>query len=408
MHEVLLSTFKPTDCLGQFFTSPSVGELLISKITEADPQLILDLGSGNGVLSSAALRRWSRASLISVDIDEHVGARSRLQLVEAAKGRYAHIHADVLSSDLSSRLGVLQGSVDVTVCNPPYSRLRWRKHFDALLDEVGLRVLPPSNEIPAEVLFIAQNLRLLGKGGQAGLIVPDALISGIRYAPLRRALVREHSVKSVIQLPLGSFVGTEARAHIVILTKRPSQAQTVELALFSEEKGLGSSIQISFEQAENRLDFDYHSTRMREIGSGRALKDIATAINRGTLNSSEIRATKVPTFHLNNFAEQDNRKKVRLRGSIDILSKTPKRVVARPGDILLARVGRQLENQVCEVDSGYALLSDCVYRIEVPQPLRRNLLNHLSSERGRALLRSAAHGSAARHLSKQDLLSLFV
>lgn len=408
MKEVLTPVPAFTECLSQFFTAPSVGELLVSRIREPDPALILDLGSGNGVLSSAALRRWSKANLISVDIDEHVGAPDRHQLFKAAEGRYSHVHADVLSSDLNLQLGVLQGSVDVTVCNPPYSRLRWRKHFDALLDEVGLRVLPPSPEVPAELMFIAQNLRMLGKGGQAGLIVPDALISALRYAPLRRALVREHSVRSVIQLPIGSFVGTEARAHILILAKQPPRARTVEIIEFSKEKGLGSSIHVSLEQAEARLDFHYHAARTEEVRSGRSLREIATAVSRGSFSSSEIRTVRAPTFHLNNFVEQDNRRRIHLSGYVDVLSEHPRKTVARPGDILLARVGRQLEHQVCLVASGYAVLSDCVYRIEVPHQHRRSLLSHLSSEKGRALLRSAAHGSAARHLAKQDLLSLFI
>lgn len=397
----------PTSSLGQFFTVPEVGDVLVSKIIGDTPRLILDLGSGKGALSCAALRRWAKATLISVDIDEHVGKQHRADLDQNALARYAHIHADALSSNLGERLGIGHSSVDVAVCNPPYAKLRWRKHFGALLEEVGLDVLPPSQDVPAELIFLAQNLRLLSHGGQAGLIVPDGFITGRKYLPLRHALLKEHSIQSVIQLPAGSFVGTEARAHIVVLAKQVPHTRTVELASLSKAGGLGSPIHITLEEAEERLDFAYHHVRSNGVTPlARPLGSIATAINRGKLSSAQVRTLTIPTFHLNDFSKRDFQNRVQLAGCKDIISAFSEQIVAQPGDILLARVGRNLETQVCMVASGYAILSDCIYRVKVPRAERVGLLQRLCSERGRVLLSSAAHGSAARHLSKQDLANL--
>ncbi|MFN2977601.1 MULTISPECIES: N-6 DNA methylase [Terriglobus] len=395
-----------TNHLGQFFTAPYVGEILVSRI-KTNPKLVIDLGSGSGVLSSAALRRWRHANLVSVDIDARIATKHPHHFTKAELGRFAHVHADALCLDVSSRIGVRQGSADVAVCNPPYARLRWRKHFDALLDEVGLRVLPASSDIPAELMFIAQNLRLLSPGGQAGIIVPDALISAQKYAPLRRALIREHSVKSVIQLPIGSFRGTEARGHILLLAKQTPSTRTIELIELVKGKGLSRSVHINFDEAEARLDFDYHAVRRADAySSGIKLADVTEAVSRGTFSSAEIKALQVPTFHLADFAAQDKHRKVHLSGNLSLISEFPKSTVARPGDILLARIGRHLERQLCLVTSGYAVLSDCVYRLEVPRQHRTRVMRYLSSDHGRALLGSAAHGSAARHLSKADLLSM--
>ena len=78
---------------------------------------------------------------------------------------------------------------------------------------------------------------------------------------------------------------------------------------------------------------------------------------------------------------------------------------ARPGDLLVARVGRNLETKVLGVHSGGALLTDCIYRIRMPRNLARQALAQLSSESGRAWLASRSSGVGAKHLSMADLLT---
>lgn len=65
------------------------------------------------------------------------------------------------------------------LCNPPYIRPGWRSHFGQILEDAGLSgVFPHIKCVPADILFIAQNLRFLRPSGKLGLILPDGIIAG--------------------------------------------------------------------------------------------------------------------------------------------------------------------------------------------------------------------------------------
>jgi type I restriction enzyme M protein len=143
-----------------------------------------------------------------------------------------HLHADVFNSDLPTILGnsTEHRSFDVAVCNPPYFVPQWRNDFKEILGEAGL--LPAfhaSTELPAEVIFMAQNLRLLESGGQIGIIVPDGLISGRKMECFRRLLTTTFHIEMVVQLPVNVFRKAEATTFLLILEK--AQARTETLAL---------------------------------------------------------------------------------------------------------------------------------------------------------------------------------
>ena len=56
-------------------------------------------------------------------------------------------------------------------------------------------------------------------------------------------------------------------------------------------------------------------------------------------------------------------------------------VVAGPGDILLARVGRNLEQKVGMVRRGDVLVTDCILVLRVKPQFRRKVFAFLTSER---------------------------
>ena len=80
-------------------------------------------------------------------------------------------------------------------------------------------------------------------------------------------------------------------------------------------------------------------------------------------------------------------------------------ICAEPGDILLARVGRNLEYKIIGVAEGYPVLTDCIYRIRVQEEHKKHVLQQLSSVEGKAWLSSRCYGVSAKQLSKADLLT---
>ena len=80
--------------------------------------------------------------------------------------------------------------------------------------------------------------------------------------------------------------------------------------------------------------------------------------------------------------------------------------VAKSGDIVLARVGRNLSLKVARVSRGSVLISDCIWVLEPFPGQAEALFNNLTSLEGRALLDAAAHGVGARFLTANSLLKL--
>jgi type I restriction enzyme M protein len=391
--------------LGQYFTSEIVSRLLVDTMGTGDPRLMLDLGMGAGTLSIAALNRWRRAKLIGVDIDASIKIVSKGSRGDISK-RHSVIRADALGVDIDRRL---PATVDAVVCNPPFRVLPWKKHYARILEEAGLRLSKDPKHLPAEIAFIAQNLRFLKTGGEAGFILPASLVSGEKHIEFREALLREFTIGSVIQLGSSAFSGTEARAHIVTLSKKRPSGNTIELMRFNRAGGLTRPFSISLGDAAMRMDYEYFSaSRIRSQCEHHVrLGSVIDSLTRGKLSSREIREEKAVTFHLGDFVAAKSTNLV-LKGTLGLESRRSNQAVARPGDILVGRIGRNIDKQVAVVISGQAILSDCIYRIRCAPEWQQKILAGLSSTRGRILIRAALRGSAAQFLSKADLLDLTI
>jgi type I restriction enzyme M protein len=379
---------------------------LVDAMGAVRPKSVIDLGCGAGALSSAAARRWSKAQLVTVDIDRHAKSSIEAALATSARGRHEHFVLDALDPDLPNKILRNRKQFDASICNPPYSSAPWKRAYQKILDEAGLPV-PRSqlNEFGSEAIFIAQNLRLTKSYGKIGLIVPDWVITGSRSADLRRTLLTEHGLETVIQVPPGSFYRTDAQAFIVVLTKNGGAAERVKLVRMDIGGKLQKPLFISADRVSDRLDYDFNKSLSRTVGwpaKGVTLRGLGAEIVRGDLSGKQARELRYSTFHTSGLE--------RCVSSVSLpQSKIPKHlqfVVAEKGDILVARVDRNLHEKVALVKAGRALLTDCVFRIRVPKSKRKLVIEFLASEEGRERLRSMARGVGARMISKSCLLDI--
>jgi type I restriction enzyme M protein len=79
--------------------------------------------------------------------------------------------------------------------------------------------------------------------------------------------------------------------------------------------------------------------------------------------------------------------------------------IAEPGDMILARVGRNAAGKVIGISKGHVMFSDCLYRLRILPEYRERVLRCLASKTGERWLEMHAYGVAARHISKSDLLN---
>lgn len=402
VHRMLSPFGSLSDPLGRYYTKETISKLLVSELSATEPKLILDLGCGDGALSRAAASRWIDALYVTVDIDSKPEIFSSDEAGLSVK--HLHHHADALSPDLIRSIGIAPESVDLALCNPPFVKKKWQAGYDAILKSAGLSVdVKAVRHASAEFIFIAQNLTSLRPGGQLGLIVPDGFVSGEKNKSLRQSILNENSIDAVIKLPRNMFVGTEAQAHIIIITKGGEAEGPIKVKSFM---GLGNEKQtvlIDPKDAINTLDYDYYSiSSVQRNKAGVRLKDLGCEIVRGRLNSKEARQSGFDVLHTTGLRPWEL--------SINLphgnYTSSPGLVLAEAGDILVARVGRDLHARICMVKSGCMPITDCIYRLRPPIALREQVFHSLISDIGRHFIMSRAHGVSARHLPRDYLLDL--
>lgn len=373
--------------LGQFYTPAVAGSWLVQEIDDEAPARVCDLGAGEGELLLAAQRRWQKARLLGADIDpENVSfARRRLQKAECKQ-------VDVLRHDLPRLLGIEEESIDVALGNPPYGALDIQPKHLAILRDAGLSDAISARRVTRDVVFLAQNLRLLKQGGELAVILPEGLAVNRTFHELRAALIERHGLHRVVELPSCLFHGTEARTVAMFLRKGQRSEQVC-----LETSG-GRHVKVSPEVASQRLDARFH---LKGLATGTVLSDFKPAIHRGALSHADARDVGVSVFHTTSFKNFPGGR-AHLGGDAGL----PERWLVSPGDILVPRVGSRCLSHVAIVEHGSAVFTDCVYRIKVDEGHRERVLAALRSPAGVAYRLTVAHGTCAAVLSKADLLDL--
>lgn len=397
---------KTSDHFGRYYTDSEIANLLVESMALRSPTTAIDLGAGNGALVDEASRHWKGTEFVTVDIDrkaESAGLRTR------CGPAFTHHTADALDKSLAEKIGLRYGEVDSGLCNPPYVRPKWRKHFAEILEEAGLsHAIPKIGCIQADVLFIAQNLRFLRAGGKLGLILPDGVIAGEKYAKLRHSLATAHRLERIIELPRRVFRHTDAKAHIVVLAKHGGGDSDIQIQRLGDNGLLSQSIRLSPDRAAARLDYSYLASldKKDHRQGGFTLRGITQLITRGSYSSSQRKYLPFPVFHTTDVVCGSSTEVPRQFWLTKDAQRLASGFCAMPGDILLARVGRNLEQKISIVTRGCVAVSDCILILRVEPKHQVRVFHYLTSANGRAALLGVSHGVGATFITSDAILGL--
>jgi hypothetical protein len=383
--------------LADFYTGRTFADLLVAGLQVDEPETALDLGAGRGALLAAISERWPRVRLHAAELD-----RTGWPTLSERFPELRLFRGSGLSEELLNGLRLDGGSVDVAVCNPPYLSHEHTQLTRQLLRDARLEGCLKLKKLSSDILFLAQNLRLLRQGGELGIILPDTLISGQEYAAFRESLMTSHEVLRVIQIPCLAFSGAEAQTHVVSIRCGASTGDSVSLWKSGFDGALRDEVRVPRNLLTRRMDHGYHAWRTgQSMQSGFSLSELGAEIKRGSLTHAECRRRVLNTFHTGDFPTA---------GLITLApaSVTADIVVAEAGDILIARVGTRCIGRVGKVLAGSAVITDCVYRLRVPAPVRDSVWRALRSRTGQDWLQANAYGVCARSISKRDLLTFKV
>ena len=383
------------ETIGQYFTAQPVSDMMVSMFQQDTPNRVIDLGVGHGSLLYAAYNRYNKADFYAADIDKKVISKisERLPFVNV-------LHIDGLSKGLSKQMKLKIGSVDIAVCNPPYYRLDKTTELKDLFNKVGLKNSTKLIKFTSDIVFLAQNLQMLKKGGELGIILPDSVFTGHEFVGLREDLLTNHNIVRIIQLPDKIFKKTEARTHILLMEKCGPIQKRIPIYQSDFSGNIGEAVNISADDLLYRMDHSYYAWKELNKYSDdiMTLGDLNVEIKRGHKTKKYLQRKSIPFFHTTSFPS-DIKTKINLTNSPVFDD-----VYTEPGDILIARVGKRCIGKVAMVNSGNQVISDCVYRVRAPKKHRSRIFRELISDKGQQWLRVIAHGVCAQVISKRDLL----
>jgi tRNA1(Val) A37 N6-methylase TrmN6 len=383
------------DALGRYYTADIISTLLINNLETSKPKRILDLGVGDASLTIAAYARWEKAKYFATEIEPR-----KATAIEKKLAFVKVLNCDTLQPNASAKLKVKFGSIDIAICNPPYVRVENKEKYNKLFKSVGCKSFSNLPRITSEIVFFAHNLKLLKHHGELGIIVSDSLITGKEFKIFRETIFEKFYVRRIIQLPDNVFTKTEARTHIIFISKTNSKNKTCELLTSNIQGELSKKLIVDNNLLIDRMDYQFHIANIHAKAGTKTLKQIGAVIKRGKFSYKELRQSKLSFFHSVHFKEN----------GVNIcfdkpLAKKHHSYSANEGDILMCRVGKRIVGKVAIVKKGRVINSDCIYRITVPKRYRQILFKSFLSNEGKAWLQTFAHGVCSQVISKSDLIN---
>jgi type I restriction-modification system DNA methylase subunit len=381
---------------GSFYTNGMVSNLMISHFTQESPELILDMGVGEGSLLNAAYDRWKLAKYYAVDINT-----AAIASIEQNFPFVNFYKIDGLSSDFHTEMQLRVGTVDIAICNPPYLKMNLTNNYAQLFKETGLHESLKLTKITSDVVFLAQNLKMLKDKGELGIILPDSIFTGSTFSKLRADIIHQHKIKGIIQLPDNIFKKTEARTHILLLEKNGVTPSFVPVYKASTNGYIREGLFVQRNDLFYRMDYNFNrwNESNRKTADTKSLKELNVEITRGRHTKKDLEKMKIKYFHTTSFPSRLNDRIVLENSTIN------NGVIAKRGDILIARVGKRCIGKVTIIEQGQQVITDCIFRIRPPSGYKKKIWKSLTSEAGQEWLKANAHGVCAQVINKTDLLN---
>lgn len=385
------------ELLSRHYTNSDIGKLLISNMKSLSPLSVLDMGIGTGCLTKHAIKRWEEATFYGTDIDKNVSI-----FINKKFPKINFFEVDVLSNKFPKKVEFFNGEIDVAICNPPYNEKVSIKGYQELFEISGLPSLNKFKFISGDLIFLAQNLRLLKPGGELGIILPDSIITGHNFQNLRENLLNNHSIDSIIELPDRVFHKTEAKAHIVTIKAHVNSNDPICVTRSNNKGKCDEILLVNKSKLIERMDYKYISYNLSITNScdGRKLKNIEVDISRGNTTKISLEKKGVNYYHTTNINNLDTNH-LKFEGYNKNL-----RTVKR-GDVLLSRVGKRCLGKIEFINHDFPLeFSDCLYRLrfkDVNDALK--FYTKIKSNEGQNWLNAISHGTCSKVISKADLIN---
>lgn len=385
-----IHTRKLTDKLGRYYTPISIAEILCELVGKVDNQNIIDLGCGCGNLILGSYKSWKNCTYHAYDIDTLAINR----LASFQKKNIFTYNMDIINGNIPYE------SFDIGISNPPYIYFSKEKILEKLKSETSLeKEIIKLNRIPAPLIFLTKILSAVKKNGKVGLIFPNGLLVNKAYKNIRKILLNEYKINTIIKLEPYVFDSTETYAHLLIIENSvPENKYPIQFYELVKNKLINPALRSNISCYE-RMDYFLN----RNPQNNQNLSNYIETIFRGNVSSKFIKENpNRKIFHTTNFNNNEkNFLSITSNSSVDTCIK-----YAQKNDILIARVGRHFYKKIKIVDINNLEISDSIIVIRPKKNKTKFIYKILTSNDGQEYLKTVSQGTGAKYITHDQILNL--
>lgn len=265
---------------GEFYTPKRVVRLLIECLRPEEGMSIYDpaCGSGGMLLEAASyLRRYGQdpgtLSLYGQEMNLNTWAICQTNLFLHDIDDASVLRGDTLRDPKHLRQGRLQ-QFDRVLANPPFSLKSWGHEEWQGGDFFGRDVYGCPPRSYGDLAFVQHMLASLNPRGKMAVVLPHGILfrSGIE-GKIRRGLLEDDLIESVIGLPPNLFYGTGIPAAVLIINRQKSPERRGRILFIdgSREMQEGKNQNFLSESNVERLAQAFHGF-WNEAGLSRAVE----------------------------------------------------------------------------------------------------------------------------------------
>lgn len=312
---------------GEFFTPQNVSKLIaqLAMLGQTSVNKIYDPACGSGSLLLQAKKQFDEHLIEEGFFGQEINhttynlARMNMFLHNINYDKFDIALGDTL---LHPQYGN-EKPFDAIVSNPPYS-VNWVGSDDPTLinDDrfAPAGVLAPKSK--ADFAFVLHTLSYLSARGRAAIVCfPGIFYRGGAEMKIRKYLVDNNFVETVISLPPNLFYGTSIAVNILVLSKHKSDTQTQFIDASGED--------FFKKETNNNVLLPEHIARIVEIfGTKEEVQYVATSVDNGKIAENDY------NLSVSSYVEAEDKREV-----IDIVklnaevAQTVKRIDALRADI---------------------------------------------------------------------------
>ena len=250
---------------GEFYTPPEVSDLIAELLEPQEGDTISDPACGSGSLlmkCGRKIRERFNSKKYALYGQEAIGSTwslAKMNMFLHGEDNHKIEWGDTIRNPklLDSNGGLMH--FDIVTANPPFSLDKWG-HDEVAHEKFGRfrRGIPPKTK--GDYAFILHMIETLNpKTGRMGVVVPHGvLFRGASEGKIRKQLIEENLLDTVIGLPEKLFYGTGIPAAILIFKKQKTDEKVLFIDAGREFKAGKNQNLLTTENIQKIVD-TYHA-----------------------------------------------------------------------------------------------------------------------------------------------------